>query len=189
MQQSTIFPSIFSACLCSFNTMFPHAWPSTNLSQYESVSLSSCGFLEYACEFNLDLPEGSRFPKGKICFEHQFSYIYTEVIKANLWFKGSGYYSETLRALSLSKKYFYIHTKPPTDTITKNCPRNSSEGYRNSLCSRKTKYPWALNITLHYFRSILGACSVLLLLSHNKCLSVMLGSFSIQAVLFLVHSN
>lgn len=95
------------------------------------------------------------FQKAKGCFEHQFSYIYTEVIKANLWVKGRGYYNETLWALSLSKKYFHIYThKPPTDTITKNCPRNSSKGYRNSLFRGKTKYPWALKITLHYFRSI-----------------------------------
>lgn len=52
-----------------------------------------------------------------MCFEHRFSYIYTEVIKANLRFKSRGYYNETLRAPSPSKKYFYIHT-PPTDTRT-----------------------------------------------------------------------
>lgn len=106
----------------------------------------------------ISLPEGSIFPKGKICFEHQFSYIYTEVIKAKLWFKSSGYYNETLWALSLSKKkvFLYIHTHTTTHRH-KNCPRNLSEGSRNSLCSRKTKYPRALKIILHYFRSILDA--------------------------------
>lgn len=84
----------------------------------------------------ISLPEGSIFLKSKICSEHQFSYIYTEVIKANLCFKSRGYYSETLWALSLSKKYFYALI---TTHGHKNCPRNLSKGSRKPLCGHKNK--------------------------------------------------
>lgn len=117
--------------------------------------MSSCCSLEYVCEFDLDQPEENRFPKGKLCFEDQLFYVYTEVIKVNVQFKEMGYYSETLGALSPSKTYFHIQTITYRHNH-KDLPRNSSEGYRNSLCSRKTKYSWALNITLHYFHSILS---------------------------------
>lgn len=68
------------------------------------------GICKWIYAFGLDLLEGSRFPKGKICFEHQFSYVYKEVIKANFWFKGSGYYNEYPWAQSSSKKVF-LHTQ------------------------------------------------------------------------------
>lgn len=112
------------------------------------------GICKWIYAFGLDLLEGSRFPKGKICFEHQFSYVYKEVIKADFWFKGSGYYNEYPWAQSSSKKSIFTYTKPPTDTIIESCPRNASEEWRNSLCSSKTKYPWALNVTLHYSCSL-----------------------------------
>lgn len=68
------------------------------------------GICKWIYAFGLDLLEGSRFPKGKICFEHQFSYVYKEVIKADFWFKGSGYYNEYPWAQSSSKKVF-LHTQ------------------------------------------------------------------------------
>lgn len=97
------------------------------------------GICKWIYAFGLDLLEGSRFPKGKICFEHQFSYVYKEVIKADFWFKGSGYYNEYPWAQSSSKKSIFTYTKPPTDTIIESCPRNASEEWRNSLCSSKNK--------------------------------------------------
>lgn len=67
--------------------------------------------------------EGKTFPKDKMCFQEQLSYIYTQVIKVNLWFKKIGYYIETLWALSQSKKHFCIHTI----THRHNQPRTAPE--------------------------------------------------------------
>lgn len=152
--------SCLHACLPHCSHLLGHQHIKVNMRTFLCHAAALWNIYIYMCIFMhiISLPEGSIFPKGKICFEHQFSYIYTEVIKAKLWFKSSGYYNETLWALSLSKKkvFLYIHTHTTTHRH-KNCPRNLSEGSRNSLCSRKTKYPRALKIILHYFRSILDA--------------------------------
>lgn len=152
--QSTVFPSKLSARLFVY-----HSVPTCldvnalrSILKCFSVILKFPGLYMWICMHTISQQEESIFGKGKICFEHRLSYIDTEVIKANLWFKSRGYYNETLRALSPSKEVFlYTHTTHRH----KNRPRNSSQGSKNSLCRCKTKYPRASKIILHYFRSIL----------------------------------
>lgn len=117
--QSTVFPSKLSARL-----FVDHSVPTCldvnalrSILKCFSVILQLPGLYMQIWMHIISQPEESIFRKGKMCSEHQLSYIDTEVIKANLWFKSRGYYNETWELRPRPQKYFYIHT-PPTDTRT-----------------------------------------------------------------------